>query len=999
MPRGVTLAGRLAALGFADSADAQRLLADELGLDLLGRDAPIVSALAAAPDPDLALAGLARLLPDEQLLAAMRADQGLRAGLTAVLGTSAALADHLRRHPGDWRLLSGMDAGQQPGPGELRASLLAAADPSALRIGYKRALLHVAARDLTGVTAIDEVMAELADLAAAALQAALAIATSQLPPDAPGCRLAVIAMGKCGARELNYASDVDVIFVAEPAEPAGPGAETGALRTAAQLASAMIRMCSDTGPEGSVFPVDANLRPEGRNGPLVRTLASHRAYFQRWAKTWEFQALLKARPVAGDAELGREYIDAMTPLVWQAAQRVDFVADVQAMRRRVVASLPARDADREIKLGPGGLRDIEFAVQLLQLVHGRADEALRDPATLPALAALAAGGYVGRQDAASMANAYRFLRVVEHLLQLRQLRRTHSLSADPAILRQIGRALRSMRYAGPRDAGPRGAGSAGQPADPADQLMSQWRQQAAAVRQLHEKLFYRPLLDAVARLPGDVIRLTSRAAAERLEALGYDDPAGALRHIGALTTGVSRKAAIQRALLPAMLGWFADAPRPDAGLLAFRQVSEALGGSPWYLRLLRDDTNVAWRMARLLASGRYAADLLLRAPEAVAMLADDALLVPRQADALYAEAKAVLRRQAPPATSGGAVPGLLAIRRRELFRTAAADLLGLLDSGLVAEAVGTVTAVTIAAALELASAAVAASAGELPARICVVAMGRFGGREMGYGSDADVLFVYEPVPGASEEAATRAAHSVAEELRGLLARPGPDPALRVDADLRPEGRQGPLVRTLTAYRAYYGRWARPWEVQALLRADPVAGDIALREAFREFADDVRYPAGGMAEGPVREIKRIKARMEAERMPRGIEPALHVKLGPGGLSDAEWVAQLLQLRHAGAVPALQTTRTLTALQAARDEGLLAPDDAAALTTSWLLATRIRNAAILVTGRASDVLPTGQPELAGTARLLGYPPDGSQDLVQDWRRAARRARAVMERVFYG
>ncbi len=647
MPRAVTQAGRLAALGFADTAAAERLLTDDLGWDVLGEDAEIVAAVGAAPDPDLAVAGLARLGSDPRLRAALRADAGLRARLTSVLGTSAALADHLRRHPGDWQLLSSEPAdghsldGTSPlvDLGDLRG----AEDPAVLRIAYKRALLRLAARDLTGAAAIDDVMADLADLAGAALQSALAIARSRLPPGAAECRLAVIAMGKCGAGELNYASDVDVIFVAEPAEQAveaGPGAEAAALRTAAQLASAMIRVCSDAGPEGTLFPVDPNLRPEGRSGPLVRTLASHLAYYERWAKTWEFQALLKARPVAGDMDLGRRYIEAVTPLVWQAAQRDDFVADVQAMRRRVVQNLPAKDADREIKLGPGGLRDIEFAVQLLQLVHGRADETLRDQATLPALAALAAGGYVGRQDAASLGAAYRFLRVVEHLLQLRQLRRTHSLPADPAILRQVGRALRTMHYAGPGQADGSDAGHPAGPGDPAEQLMTQWRQHAGTVRQLHEKLFYRPLLDAVARLPGDVMRLTSQAATDRLEALGYDDPAGALRHISALTTGVSRKAAIQRALLPALLGWFADAPRPDAGLLAFRQVSEALGGSPWYLRLLRDDANVAARLARVLASGRYGTDLLLRAPEAVAMLADDALLEPRAEAALANEADA-----------------------------------------------------------------------------------------------------------------------------------------------------------------------------------------------------------------------------------------------------------------------------------------------------------------------------------------------------------------------
>jgi [glutamine synthetase] adenylyltransferase / [glutamine synthetase]-adenylyl-L-tyrosine phosphorylase len=998
MVRGTTLAGQLAAMGFADTARAQRLLTEDLGLDPAGQDAGLLAAIAATADPDLALASLARLPHDAGLRAALHADEGFRTRLLAVLGVSAALGAHLARHPDHWRALQGDEALRRPAGAELRDGLLAAvgarpadhepvSDPArvpgtdpatALRVAYRRRLLHLAARDLTGADEFAQVAAELADLAAAALEAALAIARSQGPAGSAPGQLAVIAMGKCGGRELNYASDVDVIFVA------GPDPDESAAAT--RLAAATIRVCSATTAEEALFPVDPNLRPEGRDGPLVRTLASHRAYYERWAKTWEFQALLKARPVAGDAELGAAYLAALEPMVWQSAQRENFVADVQAMRRRVISSLPADRAGREIKLGPGGLRDIEFAVQLLQLVHGRTDETLHAAATLDALAALAKGGYVGREDAASLAAAYRFLRTVEHLLQLRQLRRTHTLPEDPAVLRQVGRALRVMRPVETPEQG-----------DPAQELIAQWRRHASQARRLHEKLFYRPLLEAVARLPTDAVRLTQEAAQERLEALGYADPAGALRHIEVLTSGVSRRAAIQRTLLPAMLGWFADAAQPDAGLLAFRQVSEALGESSWYLRLLRDDTRVAQRMARLLASSRYATGLLLRAPDAVAMLADDAQLAPRPAATLRADAVAALRRHGAEAEA--AVAAVLALRRRELLRTAAADLLGLAGIEETGEALTTVAAATVAAALDAAARNFEQRSGPLPTRICVVAMGRLGGHEMSYSSDADVMFVHEPNDGADEEAATRAAHAVAEELRGLLARPGPDPALPIDAGLRPEGRQGPLVRTLASYRAYYQRWSAPWEAQALLRGEPVAGDEALGSAFVALADEFRYPRGGIADPAVREIRRIKARMEAERMPRGVDPALHLKLGPGGLSDVEWVAQLLQLRHAHAVPALRTTRTLDALAAARDEDLITAADADALAVTWKLAARIRNAVVLVRGRPSDSVPSSQPELGAVARLLGYAPDASQDLVQDYRRAARRARAVMERVFYG
>jgi [glutamine synthetase] adenylyltransferase / [glutamine synthetase]-adenylyl-L-tyrosine phosphorylase len=1019
-------------MGFADAGRAERLLTDLGGSDLGGTEDelkadPVLAALAAAADPDLALTGLARLFgaaKDRSALhQALRDEPDFRDRLTAVLGVSAGLADHLTRHPEDSQVLRGTVS--RPGPGELGEEMLRAvgadprlpepvagqepaADPvaaAALAAAYRRRLLHLAARDLTGAPTVEEVAEELADIAAAVLEAALAVARSELPPgtwESAPCRLAVVAMGKCGGRELNYASDVDVIFVAEPITgpatgPARHADENAALATASRLAAGLIGVCARSTPEGSIFPVDPNLRPEGRNGPLVRTLASHRAYYERWAKTWEFQALLKARPVAGDMALGQAYADTFGPLVWQAARREHFVEDTQAMRRRVEESLPARQAGRELKLGPGGLRDIEFAVQLLQLVHGRTDETLRAPATLPALAALAAGGYVGRDDAADLASAYRFLRRTEHLLQLHRLSRTHTLPEDPAVLRRLGRAMRSIDIPNGQWYQPSATVNR---SDPATEFDAMWRRHARQVRRLHEKLFYRPLLGAVARLPSDAARLTPAEARARLEALGYADPAGALRHIDALTSGVSRRAAIQRTLLPVLLGWFADAAEPDAGLLAFRQVSEALGETPWYLRLLRDETKAAERIAHVLASSRYATGLLLRAPEAVAMFGDDAELAPRNLEPLRSEMMAAAQRHEDDAEA--AVTAVRSVRRRELLRIASADILGVTQNlAATGEALTSVTWATVEAALAVAVQKISAELRRpLPTRFAAIAMGRFGGHECGYGSDADVLFVHDPMPGEPEREASDVALAVAAELRRLLALPVPDPALVVDADLRPEGRQGPLVRTLAAYRVYYRRWSAPWEAQALLRAEPVAGDAGLGAEFIRMIAEFRYPPNAIGSTAIREIRRIKARMEAERIPRGADRALHVKLGPGGLSDVEWTVQLLQLRHAHALPGLRTTRTGEAMAAAVQAGLLALDDAAALMAAWDLAGRIRNAIVLVRGRPGDTLPARHGELTAVARLLGYPPGGAaQALQQDYRRAARRARAAMEPLFYG
>ncbi|MET9252925.1 bifunctional [glutamine synthetase] adenylyltransferase/[glutamine synthetase]-adenylyl-L-tyrosine phosphorylase [Streptomyces sp. NPDC048182] len=987
---------RLLRHGFTDPSAAERLL-DSQELSAVRDDPVLLEALGATADPDLALHGLVRLLeaqPDptarRELLDTLIASKPLRDRLLGVLGASEALADHLARHAGDWLTLATYEPRDlHRGLPEFEQGLAEATDPVSLRVAYRRCLLSIAARDVCGTIDLAETAAELADLATATLRAALAIAVAAAPEDAARCRLAVIAMGKCGGHELNYVSDVDVIFVAEPAEDTDGADEAKAMRAATALASHLMRICSETTIEGSIWPVDANLRPEGRNGPLVRTLSSHLAYYQRWAKTWEFQALLKARPVAGDPALGAEYVAALQPLVWQAADRENFVPDVQKMRRRVVENIPAAEVDRQLKLGPGGLRDVEFAVQLLQLVHGRADTSLHSGTTLDALEALAAGGYVGRTDAAQLDQAYRFLRSMEHRIQLYRLRRTHLVPEDEADLRRLGRSL-------------------GLRTDPVATLLREWRRHAAVVRRLHEKLFYRPLLDAVAQLGPGEARLSPEAARERLVALGYADPAAALRHLEALASGVTRKAAIQRTLLPVLLGWFADSADPDAGLLNFRKVSDALGRTPWYLRLLRDEGAAAENLARVLSAGRLAPDLLLRAPEAVALLGDGDAggLAPRGRAQLEQEILAAVRR-ADDAV--GAVTSARGVRRRELFRTAAGDIVGSYgtdahpveaDQGALVDRVGQavtdLTAATLAGTLR---AVVREGWGDtLPTRFAIIGMGRFGGGELGYGSDADVLFVHEPRDGVDEREAGEAANKVVSELRRLLQVPSADPPLIVDADLRPEGRSGPLVRSLKSYEAYYRRWSLGWESHALLRAAFVAGDAELGERFTELVDPLRYPSEGLDEDAVREIRRLKARMEAERLPRGADPKLHAKLGPGGLSDVEWTVQLLQLRHGCDEPSLRTTRTREALAAAAGAGLVSAEDAATLDEAWVLATRVRNAVMLVRGRAGDTFPTDPRELAAVGRYLGHGPGHAGAMLEDYRRTARRARGVVERLFY-
>jgi glutamate-ammonia-ligase adenylyltransferase len=570
-------------------------------------------------------------------------------------------------------------------------------------------------------------------------------------------------------------------------------------------------------------------------------------------------------------------------------------------------------------------------------------------------------------------------------LQLQRLKRTHLLpeADDEEAVRWLARAAH-IRPDGRHDA--------------AGVLREELRHQNLRVSQLHAKLFYQPLLESIGPAGLEIAHgMTSEAAERQLAALGYEGPQTALKHMSALVNLSGRRGRVQSVLLPRLLNWMSYAPDPDGGLLAYRRLSEALSGESWYLATLRDKPAVARRLMHVLGTSAYVPDLLMRAPRVIQDYGDG----PSGPRLLDTEPAAVARALVASASRYSdpvrAIAGARTLRRRELARIGSADLLGMLEVTDVCAALTSVWVAVLQAALEAMIRANLPVSGRAPAAIAVIGMGRLGGAELGYGSDADVVFVCEPAPGVEDSAAVRWATGVAEQVRALLGTPSVDPPLEVDANLRPEGRQGPLVRTLASYAAYYEQWAQPWEIQALLRAHAVAGDAELGQRFLLMADKTRYPPDGVSTEAMQEIRRIKARVDSERLPRGADPNTHTKLGRGGLADIEWTVQLLQLRHAHEIPALHNTSTLQCLDAIAAAELVPADEVDLLRQAWLTATRARNALVLVRGKPTDQLPGPGRQLNAVAVAAGWPTDDGGEFLDNYLRVTRRAKAVVRKVF--
>lgn len=936
--------------------------------------AVVNAAIAESASPPTVAAALDHLVgrfPDAA--GRLEADKRLRTRVVTVSAASNWLARLLASDPAALDVLEDLDttpALSLPDGGSSLPTSTAREERAVALARWKQLeMLRIAARDLLAIDELEAVGAGLSRLANNAAAEALTIAGA---PDS----FAVIGMGKLGAGELNYSSDIDLILV-------GDGDVRPTLEVLRQ-----------------VWRVDLDLRPEGRSGPIIRSLDSYEAYWDRWAETWEFQALLKARAIAGNRGLGAEFEAAASKRVWHRPFDADGLRQVRHMKARAEEEVAkAGLTDREIKRGRGGIRDVEFAVQLLQLVHGREDAALRTPATLDALAALARGGYVATDDALTLAEAYRFLRTVEHRLQLWEDQQVHAVPKDSTARERLARVL------GFTD-------TRSKPAQAA--FLERLVAHQAAVRAIHERLFFRPLLEAFTSTPtggftvgpeglkpaplsgSEAPRppaegLTPEATAVRLAAFGFSDAERTRSAVRELTRGLSRTSALMAQLLPRLLDWLSQSPDPDLGLLGLRSIADERHRREQLAIMCRESTKAARQLCLLLGTGPMFAREIKSHPDALSNLHRSQDFKPRSREQLdrWVERALAWRHGAEAQVSG-----LRHWKDGQVLRIAAGDILERQWGEGVGRELTDLAETVIEAVLRIVDPQV---------RFAVIGMGRLGGYDLAYASDLDVLFVYESEKGdsalstsetaANARSAETAAHTVMKILNGST------PATRIyaaDADLRPEGKQGPLARSLDAYSDYYARWAQTWERQALLRGRFIAGDAELGERFGAVASGFVWDKP-LTSNDILEIRRMKARIEAERIPAGEDPQFHLKLGRGSLSDVEWTVQLLQLEHG-----VKSTSTLEALDALLKADAINSDDAANLREAYEFCDTVRNRLHLVQSRpagtkmpGTDSLPSTGPVLTSLSRSMAMSPS---DLRDHYRRVTRRSRRVVERLFY-
>ena len=904
-----------------------------------------------------------------------------------VAGASRALSGWFRRHPEAPLSLAALPSRDLSDHLPALSAALEVPDPAAaLRRYRQQEMARIAARDLSGQVPIAEIAAEIAALAEACLEAPLGALYQALvhewgePPArqsgrscaAPG--FCVLGMGKLGGRELNFSSDIDVIYVYERdgSTSGGASGQTEAFQFYAKLAERLGRLLSEVSDEGFVFRVDPDLRPEGRTGPLVNSLNAMEAYYESYGRTWERQALIKARPCAGDLSVGEACLERLRPFVWRRSVDLETVESITSMKASLDQQTRSRGQfERDLKLGRGGIRTVEFVIQSLQLLQGGRDPALRSRSSLPALDRLLFAGHLSARDHQALGEAYAFLRRAEHRIQLVDDRQTHRLPAPGPERLRLARAMGFT-------------GSSAELEFSAALERHRDAVEAAAARRFGREapVETRPeLFTALDREALEPARL------EALEALGLSQPAQALAALRRLErrpwSPLGRAAPEElRGLMATLLTELGDSPDPDQGLAHLAEYLSALprSASEGYLRLLQTQPPVRRLLLSLFGGSDFLSRYFLRHPELLDLLVMRGHAALRyDADQLMASLSPRLAAL-PPEDEEAQLAELRRFRHETFLRIGLADISGALDTEGVLRALSALAEVLIAPCVALATRWAEGRWGRPldpeggPVGFTVVGLGKLGGRELGYGSDLDLLFLYEQ---AGKSSGGRSGQVSAQEyfirltqrLLSYLGTPMAEGRLyEVDTRLRPSGNQGLLVTSLPAFEAYHQATPALWERQALTRARPLLGPAALRARAGLALERAAYRHPHSPGEVRRALWEMRSRVEEEigQEDRGLNP----KAGRGGLIDIEFLTQQLQLIHGGATPRLRTPSTLRALSRLQGAGLLAPQSSASLSGAYLFLRRLENRLRLLHDRPIRHLPAPGPTLDHLARRMGY-----------------------------
>jgi len=989
---------------------------------------PLGRLLPRCPDPDMALNNLERFLANpegaRQLPALLEGRARTLETLLQLLSTSQYFSDLLVAHP-DYLDMLRVPLRNSPSQREMQDQLRHEVDSAfedsavlrAFRRFRQRQILRIGTNDIIRDRPLEEVTRDISRVADATLDVALATALRHLgnrfgqPYTNAGqpARCVILAFGKLGGQELNYSSDIDLMFLYDD-EGATTGrrvSHVGNDEFFARVTSAVVRLLSAHTDRGQAYRVDLRLRPEGQRGPLARSLASTLSYYDTLGRTWERQALIKVRPVAGDLQLGEEFVRAIEPFVYRKYLSFAEINEIKALKRRIEQKTgQAGTSDTEVKTGHGGIRDVEFTIQFLQLLNGGDLPEVRQRTTLLAMEALDRVGCLTDQEFHILDDTYRFLRKTEHRLQLLFDLQTHRLPDGLEELRKLAlrmgyaqeRRVRGQR-SGVREDGLR----APDPSPPApvgelDSLgafLKDYREKTDLNRRILNHLLHQTFQgeNGQAEPESDLLLDPDPDLQTVRKVLGrypFKDIQGAYHNLNQLATesvpflSTRRCRQFLASIAPQLLRALAETPDPDMALVNLEKVTASLGGKGVLWELFSFNPPSLKLYVDLCAWSQYLSEILINNPGMIDELLDSLVLnQPRTAAELRAELAELCRGAADPE------PILHSFQDKEILRIGVRDVLGKDSVQATTAALSDLAETILAQIAVMQEPAMAHRFGVpylaegrpgRPSRYALLGLGKLGGRELSYHSDLDLILVYEgdghtgPPPGASRFdrfELTDNFHFFTELTQRIIKTTsylGPLGRLyQVDMRLRPTGKSGSLVSPLAEFRRYYEEGgAQFWERQALTRARVVYGDP---EFSAEVMAVVARGAYGLPWRPelADEIRSMRERLEASRSDRD------VKRGFGGIVDVEFLVQLFQLKYGRELPALRAANTWEALDALRGTGLVSDGDYATLRAGYDFLRLVESRLRIVHNRSLDELPEDREDLEKLARRLGCEPD--------------------------